>query len=161
MFWLTKVPERYQAKSAQRELWSIWLGQLLAVTVAFTALRVISGDVSQTLAVGYPILAATTGMALCCMAANFWRFHYVLAAAWMATATTMIFTPGWAPIVFGIASAIASFVIGAYELHLSRERVLDKPIVVRGQRSDDGIKEISLLSRRPAHMPATASTESE
>jgi tRNA A-37 threonylcarbamoyl transferase component Bud32 len=161
MFWRTKMPQRYQTKSAQRELWSIWLGHLLSVVVAFTALRVATRDVAKTLDVGYPVFAAATGMALFCMAANFWRFHYLLAAAWFFTATAMIFTSPWAPIIFGIASALSSFVIGVYELHVARERLLDKPIAATVRRNEGRIREVSLLSRTPAHLPPTDSRNSQ
>jgi len=130
MLWFTKMPERYETKAVERELWSIWFGQFLGAGVAFTALRMVTGDLVTTLAAGYPVFAAITAMAHIASAATFWRFHYVLAGTWFVAALIMIWTPGLAPIEFGIAMAIASFVVGIYELYLGREQLMDKSIRV-------------------------------
>lgn len=134
MFWFTKTPNRSDSQTAQRELWTIWLGHLCITAIATFALRWRSSDLLNAIEPAYVVFAAATGAALLCMSVNFWRYHFWLAVGWFLTAVAMIFVSEFAPLMFAGGSVVCSSVIGLYEFHLSRERLLDVPLGVNPQR---------------------------
>ena len=92
------MPARVSKASAQRELWSIWIGHVIAIGVSFVTLRATLHDMTTTLAIAYPIFAGISAMSAFAMGANFWRGHYLLAAGWVATAFAMLATPHFSPV---------------------------------------------------------------
>lgn len=147
VFGRTRMPELFRSAPARRELWSIWIGNGIAAGVSLLALRAAMSDAAATLAVGYPILAAITSMSSFAMGSNFWRGHYLIGIGWVTAALAMLAAPGVAPLLFGATAACSSWVIGAYELHLARDRSLAHPLVYPPQPAQAWWDDLSLLSR--------------
>lgn len=145
MFWRTAIPDVDSPERAARQLWYLWLGHLLVVSLTIISVRSIAGDLSSALAAVYPILSACTAAALLAMASTFWRFHAVLSGCWMGVAVLNVVTPQWAALEYGLAGLATSAVIGGYELRLLGEQLPDGPVPVGSRAS--GVEPPSLICR--------------
>jgi serine/threonine-protein kinase len=108
--------------AAERHLWSIWTGHLLAAAAAAAALRQVSGPGSgQAVLAFFPVYAALTGLALFVMGSIYWGRHYAFGMAYFALAALMPLRLEWAPLGYGLLSAACAVVIGLRLLRLRAE----------------------------------------
>ena len=148
IFWTNDSHEFPSKKAAGRQLWSLWIGHAVLVSLAIVSVRAQIAEISTALAVVYPILSACTATILMIMAATFWRYHLVLAFVWLGVALANVATPGWAPLEFGIAAAFSSLVIGLYEVRLIDSRLVDAPLAPAATPSCEPLPSPSLLFRQ-------------
>jgi serine/threonine protein kinase len=99
-----------------RQVWSIWIAQLLGCVVMFAGLRVGGHDIFETLLIGIPIQAALTGMAIFVMGCDYWGGYYGTGLTWIALSLLMALAPVWAPLEYAIFSALFSWQV-AWMLH--------------------------------------------
>ncbi len=118
--------------AAERQLWSIWIGYLLAYfcTVLMTRLLVreeiigrgAEGAERWKQLLIYPISAMLSGMAVFTMGSNYWNRYYLFGMAFFVLALLMPFHLQWAPLELGTLWAVCLVAIGLHLRRLGREQ---------------------------------------
>ena len=127
LFWFNRRNRLLPATSAERELWTIWIGYFLSyigvigitwLLFAFDELREgmnLPGSWWECLP--YPFLALLAGLAFFVMGSNYWGRCYVIGAAFWALAALMPLQLTLAPLGFGLLWFVSLLILG---LHLRR-----------------------------------------
>lgn len=100
---------------AERQLFSIWLGYILATTFSAAANRLIHGEEKMFQAALYPMWTAMSGMGFFAMGSTYWGGCYVIGIAFFALALLMPMHVDWAPFTFGVLWGIV-LTCAAYRL---------------------------------------------
>ncbi len=108
--------------SAERQLWAIWIGYLLAVGISWlvSLLELMPGDQWNELAL-YPFSAILTGMAFFAMGSNYWGQCYAVGLAFFALAAVMALRMSLAPLEFGILWGVTFIALGLHLRHKGGE----------------------------------------
>jgi hypothetical protein len=123
--YLRFCPTRYlPASAAERQLWSIWIGYLVASVVVVIAGRIMETEEHplDELAL-FPVWSTFAGMAFFAMGGNYWGRCYALGAAFFVAAVLMPFALHWSSLIFG---GLWAFALGAIGRHLMRLGIPDK-----------------------------------
>ena len=115
--------------AAERELWSIWIGYLIAYPVVILLAHMIAhqvephegspsrlGDV-----LSYPFLALHSGICFFVMGSNYWGRCYLFGLGFMALAPLLALRLDLAPLLFGLAWSAALLLLGWHLRHLGQE----------------------------------------
>jgi predicted Ser/Thr protein kinase len=123
--YLRFCPARYlPASAAERQLWSIWIGYLVASVVVVVAGRLMETDQHplDELAL-FPVWSTFAGMAFFAMGGNYWGRCYAFGVAFFVAAALMPFALHWSSLIFG---GLWAFALGAIGLHLMRLGIPDR-----------------------------------
>jgi serine/threonine protein kinase len=123
LFWYNRRKSRLlPTTSAERELWTIWIGYFFAVgaTVAATRLVRAMNFIDPTdhaplhleELLPYPFLAILSGLAFFVMGNNYWGRCYALGVGFFALACFMPFWLNWAPLAYGVYWSLALTMVG-------------------------------------------------
>lgn len=127
LFWHNRRSNLLPTTSAERELWSIWIGYFLAYALTVGTMRLIRTfnlidptthappHLEEVLV--YPFLAIASGLAFFAMGSNYWGRCYALGVAFFVLGALMPFWMEGAPLLFGSTWAAA---LGMLGLHLRR-----------------------------------------
>jgi len=129
LFWYHRGSRLLPTTAAERELWTIWIGYLLAYPVVIVTARFLDDyldvvpGVSPTLEemLPYPFLAVISGLAFFTMGSNYWGRCYALGLGFILLAPIMTFHMDWAPLEFGLAWAGALVILGRHLQRLGQE----------------------------------------
>lgn len=135
VFWRNRGDRLLPATAAERELWTIWIGYILAYMFVALSLRILVGrgvvtggaDAPEMWAnlMVYPVSSVLSGLAFFVMGANYWGRCYAIGLSFMA-ATPLVAMIGLqaAPLVFGVLWGVALCVLARRLEYLGRtERV--------------------------------------
>jgi hypothetical protein len=124
--------------AAERQLWSIWGGYLLAfATTAVISLQTVDTEALKRLLAGldpggqlslYPYSAVLAGLAFFVMGSNYWGGCYLIGLAFLGLAVLMPFDLAVAPLEFGVLWGIALTVLGIRLRQMDKERGRDQVI---------------------------------
>jgi len=120
VFWRQRQHSLMPTSSVERQLWSIWIGYLLAcVLVSLVHSELIHLGQARDQLTMYPTWAVLTGLAFFIMGSNYWGWCYAIGLGFFILAALMPWNTrlAWAALEFGLAWAAALAVIG---LHLRR-----------------------------------------
>jgi hypothetical protein len=131
VFWRYRRHQLLPASMAERQLWSIWLGYLVAFTVSAAVYRLLvrlnflgrgaEGPDHWDELILYPGFAILSGLGFFVMGSSFWGRCYAVGVAFFALAFVMAIHPPWAPIEFGLAWGATLAAIGVRLRRLGRE----------------------------------------
>jgi hypothetical protein len=98
--------------TAERQMWSIWIGYVLACSTAAPYMRIMFDD--QALYDGkiYSVYCCLTGLAFFVLGSSYWGGCYALGAGFFALGWALAHYPGWGALVFGLAWAVVLVLIG-------------------------------------------------
>jgi hypothetical protein len=112
----------HPGSAAERHLWSIWVGHLLATAAAAAAVRQMSDlGPGQVVLALYPFSGALTGLAFFIMGSIYWGRHYAFGMAHFGLAALMPLKLEWAPLGYGLLTATCTVAISFHLLRLQRE----------------------------------------
>ena len=127
VFWKNRRSRLLPDSPAERELWTIWIGYLLAYVVSHLAIgALITKDIMMAGVeaplrfeelIFYPFSAIASGLAFFIMGSNYWGRLYVIGLGFFVLAALMPFHLDWAPLEFGTLWSIALLSLG---LHLRK-----------------------------------------
>jgi len=125
VFWKNRRSRLLPTSPAERELWTIWIGYLVAYFFSQVTVRAL---VSHGLIIKgpdaphrweelihYPFSAIASGLAFFMMGSNYWGKLYAIGLSFWVLAALMPWRLEWAPLAFG---ALWSAVLLALGLHL-------------------------------------------
>ncbi len=129
VFWRYRRRSLMPTSTAERQLWSTWIGYLTAYGISGVVIRwmiaqgVIVGGVAaprclEELLV-YPFTALLSAMGFCVMGGLYWGRYYVVGAVFFVLALLMPLHLEWAPLEFGVVWALVLAVIGRHLRHLA------------------------------------------
>jgi serine/threonine protein kinase len=122
VFWVNRGDQLLPRTSAERELWTIWLGYLVAYGAAYVVVQALVG--SGAIRAGphasphwdhlimYPISSVLSGLAFFVMGSNYWGRCYAIGMAFMAVAMLSTLHLEWSPLEFGVLWAVALCSLG-------------------------------------------------
>jgi serine/threonine-protein kinase len=131
VFWRYRPRTLMPTSAAERQLWSIWIGYLVAYGVSVMASRmlfrhhILAHDPTTPERWGelifYPTSAILSGLAFFIMGSNYWGRCYAVGLAFMGLALVMPLRLAWAPVEFGLAWCVALVSFGLHLRRLGRE----------------------------------------
>ncbi|HLX61291.1 MAG TPA: serine/threonine-protein kinase [Planctomycetota bacterium] len=126
-FWRLKPRSSLPSTSVERQLWSIWIGFLIAYAANVLACRALvlhalverggAGPEYWSDLILYPITSILAGLAFFVMGSNYWGRCYQFAIAFFVLAVAMPLKLDWAPLEFGL---LACAVLVTFGIHLRR-----------------------------------------
>jgi eukaryotic-like serine/threonine-protein kinase len=120
LVWHNRRGQLLPGTAAERQIWSIWGGYLVACFgIGFTH-HLIHGWTSRTELELYESLSCLTALAFFATASGFWGGCYVCGACFLMLAFVMCLDLRWAPLEFGALWAVTLVVIGQRLLRLGR-----------------------------------------
>jgi serine/threonine protein kinase len=127
IFWKNRRRQLLPGTPAERELWSIWIGYLLAYVVSHLAIGALmtrdlitegpEAPARWQELIFYPFSAIASGLAFFIMGSNYWGRLYAIGLAFFGLAALMPFHMEWAPLEFGTLWGVALLLLG---LHLRK-----------------------------------------
>jgi hypothetical protein len=121
LFWRYRRQGTFMpTSSAERQLWSIWLGYLAAYLVALWVSRVLVGTEHFELRL-YPYTSVLTGLAFFVMGSNYWGKCYAIGVAFFGLALVMLLRLDLAPLEFGLLWSVTLILMGLHVRRLGRE----------------------------------------
>ena len=112
VFWRCRPSNLLPSSSAERLMWSVWLGYMASSFVLAIAFRLGAGWATETELNLYPLLGALTGMAFIVLGSSYWGWCYAFGLAFYVLPLLMALDLRWAPLEFGTLWAVALVVIG-------------------------------------------------
>jgi eukaryotic-like serine/threonine-protein kinase len=119
------------ATAAERQLWAIWLGYLLAYGTSSLVTRLlIRGGVLSAgpdapaywrEVVSYPFAAILSGLAFFVMGGSYWGRYYAVGLAFFALAFLMLLSLEWSPVAYGVLWAVCLAVMARHLRRLGAE----------------------------------------
>jgi eukaryotic-like serine/threonine-protein kinase len=109
--------------SAERHLWSLWLGFLCTALATIGVSRLVwSGYLNEPVDLpvyfmevfSYPFLAAVTGFAFFSLGSNYSGRCYVIGVTFWLSAVLMAVNMMWAPLVFGLTWMASMLILGMH-----------------------------------------------
>jgi serine/threonine-protein kinase len=142
LFWRQRRATLLPTTTAERQLWSIWIGYLLACGAASAGHRVMvqTGKLPDNFMTLYPLWSVLTGLAFFAMGSSYWGRCYVFGVGFFAIGALMAWHLDWAALFYGIAWSATLALMG---LHLLRQGAEDT-----GRRTEDREQQ---TDKGPAH----------
>jgi serine/threonine-protein kinase len=122
MFWRNRDKGLWPTSTAERQMWSLWGGFLVAcyVTGSVSRLMATPGHPHDELTL-YPHFATLSGLAFVVLGSSYWGGCYLLGLAFFGLALVMPSHLPWAPLEFGAFWTAALVATGLRLRRLSRE----------------------------------------
>jgi predicted Ser/Thr protein kinase len=136
VFWKSRSRRLMPASTAERQLWSIWVGYLLACAVVFVVGRQMlpPDDVVKTRM--YALLSLLAGLAFFVMGSAYWGWCYAFGLAFFGLSALIPLKWGWAPLEFGGLWTVALVAMGLHLRRLAAEAEAEAATTVeRGESS--------------------------
>lgn len=122
VFWRHRQRNLLPTNTAERQLWTIWIGYLAATVAMFIvnyllfARGILTGGEAAPLRwpelCVYPPAAILAGLGFFVMGSSYWGRCYMLGVGFFLLAGTMTFRLDWAPFEFGVAWGTTLAVVG-------------------------------------------------
>lgn len=96
---------------AERQLWAIWIGYLLAYAIMVWVIRELAGEQDWDEYTIYPFSAALAGMAFFAMGSSYWGRCYIIGMSFFILAALMPFHLEWSPLNLGLLWSASLLVI--------------------------------------------------
>jgi hypothetical protein len=112
VFWRYRSRRLLPTSAAERQLWAIWIGYLVACTVTAAAHRLRYG-LQQEFELGFYVpWAILSGLAFFVLGSSYWGWCYVLGCAFFGISLLMSLRLNWAPLEFGGLWTLALVALG-------------------------------------------------
>jgi serine/threonine protein kinase len=115
VFWHFRGHTFLPKTTAERQLWSIWLGYIIAYEVSvfmYSSLHAHGDWTKDSELLRYPTTAILSGLAFFVMGSNYWGGCYAVGGAFFTLACLMPLHLDWAPLEFGALWGITLGLIG-------------------------------------------------
>jgi hypothetical protein len=106
--------------TAERQLWSVWIGYILASVLVSLVSRQMFGTERLYEQVDYPYFAAVAGLAFFVLGGSYWGWCYALGLAFFALAWVMLLRLEWATLEFGALWTFSLAALGRRLRHLGQ-----------------------------------------
>jgi serine/threonine protein kinase len=129
LFWRNRSRRLLPTSTAERQLWSIWIGYFIGCVAVVIAGRfpafVPAEDVFHTRQ--YVLWSLLAGLAFFVMGSSYWGRCYAFGLAFFLLAALMPWKLEWAPLGFGGLWAVSLLLLGLHLRHLAAEAETPAP----------------------------------
>ena len=101
VLWNYRASDLRPSNAAQRQIWAIWVGFLLACGLVAVISQVMLGVDRMYDFFFHPYWATLSGLAFFCMGGGYWGWFYISGMAFFAVAIFCSFIPTSGPLLFG------------------------------------------------------------
>jgi hypothetical protein len=122
VFWRHRTHGVLPKSTAERHMWSVWVGYLACSVLVAVICRFLFGVDKLYESIDYPFYAVVAGLAFFALGSNYWGGCYAFGVAFFALPGLMFLNMGWAELEFGGLWTIALVALGRRLHNLSRER---------------------------------------
>jgi hypothetical protein len=119
VFWRYRPQGLMPATTAERQMWSVWIGYLAASTVVVVITASQFGVESLYQQALYPYLAVVAGLAFFTLGGSYWGWCYAFALSFFALAGLMLLELRFAVLEFGALWTLILLGIGRHLRHLA------------------------------------------
>lgn len=129
VFWRFRSRTVLPTSAAERQLWTIWIGYLLAYVINALVVRELAGPQHWDELAMYPFSAVLTGTAFFVMGSSYWGRCYLIGLAFFGLAALMPIRLDWAPLALGAfwAGALGSIAYHVRHSGGEQEPIGDRP----------------------------------
>jgi hypothetical protein len=120
VFWRYRRHALLPTTTAERQMWSVWIGYLTASVLISVVSGVLLDPEKLYQGVLYPYFSCVTGLAFFALGSNYWGWCYAYGAAFFLLPFLMLLHLGWADLEFGGLWTAALVRIGSRLHHLGR-----------------------------------------
>ena len=117
VLWRSRSQSILPTNAAERPVWAIWIGYLVALSAAWAVLR-LEHHAYQEL---YPLAAILSGFGFFVMGCHTWGGSYVIGLAFLAAAPLLTLCGPAAQLLFGLLWAVSLSIFAARWLYLARQ----------------------------------------
>jgi predicted Ser/Thr protein kinase len=121
IFWRLRRHSLWPTSAAERQLWAIWIGYLLAGLILSVVNRELAAGRTLDELELYPARAVLSGLAFFAMGGIYWGRCYTFGLAFFGLAAVMPLERTWAPLGFGLLWSATLLGIGLRLRRLARE----------------------------------------
>ncbi len=130
IFWRKRVHTLMSTSAAERQLWSVWIGYMLACVLT----SAVNSELNQFLdrrehLTMYPMWCILTGLAFFVMGSNYWGWCYALGLCFFILSLAMPLNLAWAALEFGLMWSFALTFIGLHLRRIAAAGVAGQPSV--------------------------------
>jgi eukaryotic-like serine/threonine-protein kinase len=123
VFWLYRGRGLSSSTTAERQLWSVWIGYIAgSVLIAVAGWQEFNRDQVYHMA-EYPFFAITAGMAFFFLGSSYWGWCYAFGLAFFAVSMLMLLDMYWAVLEFGAIWTVCLVILGTRLRWLAPERL--------------------------------------
>jgi serine/threonine protein kinase len=120
VFWRYRPQGMMPATTAERQLWSVWIGYILAsMMISFLTKAILGVDFLYRQG-DYPYFAVVAGLAFFALGGSYWGWCYAFSLAFFAVAWVMVIDLRWAVLEFGALWTVVLLSIGQHLRRLGR-----------------------------------------
>jgi serine/threonine protein kinase len=98
--------------TAERQMWSVWLGYLLACSTIGPYSQILHGTEAMYEGRIYATFCCVTGMAFFYLGSSYWGRCYAIGACFFGLGWVLANWPTWGAVVFGVAWSVTLVIIG-------------------------------------------------
>jgi serine/threonine protein kinase len=121
VFWSYRRRRLMPQTVAERQLWAVWLGYIIASLLIGFILKWQFGYDQVRKMIEYPLLTVIAGMAFFVLGSSYWGGCYAIAVVYFVAGCLMLLTPGWAALEYGALWGVVLALIGWRLRRLGRE----------------------------------------
>ena len=121
VFWRYRKHGVLPTNTAERQMWSVWLGYLICCFLIAFAARAMFSEARLYDGVLYPFFSITAGMAFFVLGSSYWGRCYAFGVAFFALSGVMLLRLEWATLEYGVLWALVLLAIGRRLSTLGRE----------------------------------------
>jgi serine/threonine protein kinase len=118
--------------AAERLLWSVWIGYIIACFLASEVIRQLSGFPGLYRGEYYPLYSLCAGMAFFVLGPGYWGRFYAFGVAFFALTMVMLLDLRWAVLEFGGLWTVALVLIGLRLRRLGQEKEEQRDLAGNG-----------------------------
>jgi hypothetical protein len=119
VFWRYRPQGMMPSTTAERQLWSVWIGYIVASVMISLLTKALFGVEQLYLQIDYPYFAVTAGLAFFTLGGSYWGWCYVFSLAFFVAAWVMLLDLRWAVLEFGGLWGVVLLTLGRHLRRLS------------------------------------------
>jgi serine/threonine-protein kinase len=97
--------------TAERQMWSIWLGYVIACSTAAPYMRIMFDEEALYQGKIYSVYCCLTGLSFFVLGSSYWGGCYALAGGFFALGYVLAYFPTWGALIFGVGWAVVLVLI--------------------------------------------------
>lgn len=122
VFWRSRRQGLLPSTTAERQLWSVWVGYIVGCTLmALTSRHMFEWEKLYE-GIDYPFFAIAADLAFFVLGSSYWGRCCAFAVAFYASAWVMVWDLRWAVLEFGGLWSLVLVILGRHLGHLGQER---------------------------------------
>jgi hypothetical protein len=126
VFWRWRSSGLMPRTTAERQLWSVWVGYVTTCSLIGVSTRVMHGPEAIVSGQMYPYFGVVGGLAFFVLGSSYWGGFYAISLAFFALGLGLAWAPQWGALAFGGLWVVTLVVVGSRLRRLGREKEMQE-----------------------------------